>query len=426
MNGHTASKARHLVAVAHALTLAVAATFALPALADCGASNTPAQARKHYQQGQQLEGSGRTREALAAYVAAQEYTCEANPVELDAAKRAAALARPLAAAAEKRGDLALAYELYESGGLFADADRVLLTHVRAKTDDVGLWERARSHFSNRALPAFAANERVRLAVTGAYAANPAALAELQAMPAKRHAAALVREASAFDERYLQQLVASAQQLPNDPTDSAALARLQAQQAELTRRWPQDPLKASRDLLQLARDWANRLPEAESTALEVQTRARYEQRADTLASKYAAAPRALEEAMDYHRAATFGERTVLDPRLGKLRKQAAQLGAAAEQAGKLELAAQYYDVAEEDARAAAAREKQRALAMAKLQPQMDAARRDAEALAKQFGDPAALEAMRQQAEAAKAALARQKEQGRKNQAGNDALAKELGL
>jgi hypothetical protein len=65
-------------------------------------------------------------------------------------------------------------------------------------------------------------------------------------------------------------------------------------------------------------------------------------------------------------------------------------------------------------------------MAKLQPQMDAARRNAEALAKQFGDPAAVEAMRQQAEAAKAALARQKEQGRKNQAGNDALAKELGL
>lgn len=427
MNRHTESKqAPRLARVAGTLTLAVAATFAMPAFADCGASNTPAQARASYRQGQQLEQAGRTRDALAAYVAAQEYTCEANPVEADAARRAAALAPPLATAAEQRGDLALAYELYESGALYAEADRVLLAHVRARADDVGLWDRAREHFANRALPAFQANERVRLAVAGAYAADPAALAEILAMPAKRHAATLAREASAFDERFLQQRVAAAQQLPADPTDTAALARLQAQQAEFARRWPQDPVKTSRDLLSLARDWTSRVPEAESKALERQTRDRYEQRAEALASKYAGAPKSLEDAMDYHRAATFGDRAVLDPRLARLRAQAAQLGASAEQAGKLELAAQYYGVAGQDARAAAARDKQRALAMAKLRPQLEEAQRDAAALAKRFEDPAAVEALRRQAEAANAALAKQKEQGRKNQAGNDALARELGL
>jgi hypothetical protein len=84
------------------------------------------------------------------------------------------------------------------------------------------------------------------------------------------------------------------------------------------------------------------------------------------------------------------------------------------------------VAGDDARVAAVREKQRSLAMAKYQPQIDEAKRAAEALAKQYGDPAQVEALRRQAEAAKAALREQQAQGRKNQAGNDEFAKELGL
>jgi hypothetical protein len=412
-------------ALVRACALLLAVGAAAPAYADCGASNTPAQARAQYQRGLQLEKQ-KPREALAAYVAAQEATCEANPVQADAAKRAAALAKPLAAAAEQKSDLEAAYRYYEDGGLFADADRVLIALLRTRVDEPHLWDRAREHYANRALPAFRENERVRLAITGTYAPDPAVLAEVLAMPAKRHASSLSREEAAFDEKYLQQLVATAQALPADPLDMAAMNRLQQQAQANARRWPEDPLEKSRRLLQLARDWSNRVPEAESKSLEASTRARYELRARTLAERFAGSPKALEEAMTYHRAATFGEAAKVEPALAALRRQAAGLGTSAEKSGRLELAAQYYGVAGDDARAAAAREKQRQQAMARMQPQIDQAKQDAEALAKQFGDPAQVEAMRRQAEAAKASLEKRKEAGRESQRNNDGFAKELGL
>jgi hypothetical protein len=412
-------------AVALLSTSTLACTLALPAYADCGASNTPAQARAHYQRGLQLEKQ-KPREALAAFVAAQEYTCESNPVEADAARRAAALAKPLAAAAEQKSDLQAAYRYYEDGGLFADADRVLLAQVRGTAADPTLWDRAREHFANRASPAFQANEKVRLGTIGSYTADPRVLPEILAMPAKRHAATLALEETAFDVKYLQQLVATAQSLPPDPLDAAAMARLQQQAQANARRWPQDPLEQSRKLLGLARDWSNRTPDGESATLEKQTRARYELRARTLATQYSGAPQALEAAMDYHRAAAFGDPAVVEPAVAALRRQASGLGAAAEKAGKLELAAQYYGVADDDARAVAAREKMRQQALAKLQPQIDQAQRDAEALAKRFSDREQVEALQRQAEAAKAALEKQKQSGRASQQGNDAFAKELGL
>jgi hypothetical protein len=406
--------------------LMLAAGYSLPAAADCGASSTPAKARASFARGQAAEKAGRPRDAVAAYVAAQEATCEANPVETAAARRAAELSKPLAAAAERSGDLATAYELYESGGWFADADRTLIAQVRSKTDDVGLWERARGHFANRTLQAFAANEKPRLAVTGAYTPDPTFLPEVMAMPAKRHAAALAREGAAFDEKYLQAIVALAKAMPDDPTDMAAMNRAQQMALDLGRRWPKDPLETSRSLLQLARDWSNRLPESETRALEAQTRARLEQRAATLAANYSGAPKALESAIAYHGMVTFGDSAQLEPRVAKVKAQALQLGTAAERAGHLAVAIDYYDVAGDDARRDAAREKQQQLAMKKMQPQIDAAQRQAAALAKQYGDPAQVEALKRQAEAAKAAIEQQKAQGRKSQANNDAFAKELGL
>ena len=54
------------------------------AYADCAADATVADVRKAQARGQQLEKSGDARGALAAYVAAQTYTCEANPVATEA------------------------------------------------------------------------------------------------------------------------------------------------------------------------------------------------------------------------------------------------------------------------------------------------------------------------------------------------------
>jgi hypothetical protein len=423
---HATARRSTVRRVAPLLALLLSGACALPAYADCGASNTPSKARASFARGQAAEKAGNPRDAVAAYVAAQEATCEANPVAAPAAKRAAELAKPLAQAAERAGDLATAYRLYEDGAWFADADRVLIAQVRAKVDDVSLWETARGHFENRALASFQANEQLRLGVTGAYAPNATLLAEVRAMPAKRHAAVFVRENAAFDEKYLQALVNLAKTMPEDPTDAAAVARAQQAAVDAARRWPNDPLKTSRSLLQLARDWSVRMPEPEHASLEAQTRARLEQRAATLTTAYSGAPKALEAAIDYHGMATFGDPAQFEPRAAKVKAQAMQLGGAAERANRFGLASEYYDVAGESDRADAARDKQRRLAMAKMQPQIDAAQRQAEAIAKRFGDPAQVEAMKRQAEAAKAAMEQQKAQGKKSQANNDAFARELGM
>ena len=58
-----------------------------PAFADCAADSTVADVRKAYARGQSLEQAGQRAQALSAYVAAQDYTCDANPVEADAARQ---------------------------------------------------------------------------------------------------------------------------------------------------------------------------------------------------------------------------------------------------------------------------------------------------------------------------------------------------
>jgi hypothetical protein len=71
--------------------------------------------------------------------------------------------------------------------------------------------------------------------------------------------------------------------------------------------------------------------------------------------------------------------------------------------------------------------QQQLAMQKMQPTLDAARKQAEELQKQFGDPTQVAAMRQQAEAARKNLQQQQQQAQKrNKQSADELEKELGL
>lgn len=425
-----ASRTRALVPAALAsLALAIGAAYAPAALADCAADATPASVRADYARGQKHEQAGRTREALAAYVSAQQYTCDPNPVESEAARRAAALAKPLGAAAEKKGDLLAAYEYYESGAHYAAADRVLIAAVRVQVDDVSLYDRARQHFSDHALPAFQANNAKRLAVTGAYAPDPALLAEIAQLPAKRFAAVLARETQQFDANYLKETVALVQSMPENLADFQAVQAAQARGVAFQKKWPDDRLDRSRDLLQLARTWANRLPDAQREPLLQQAAARHGERAATLAAQYAGAPVLLENAIDYEHARE-SDPTLARPRVAKLQAQALSLGTAAERAQKYGLAAGYYSVAGDDARAEAAREKQRQLAMAKMQPQIDAAKRDAEALQARFSDPSEVAAMQREAEAARARLEQQQKAAKAGaatrQKSADDLAKELGL
>lgn len=424
----TVLRAAHPLRAA-AASLALCLAWAPSAFADCGATATPASVRKSYATAQQHEKAGRLPDALAAYVAAQEYTCEGNPVEGDAARRAAALAKPLGTAAEQKGDLLTAYRYYESGAHYASADRVIIAAVRANVDDIALYDRARQHFSDHALPAFQANNAPRLAITGPYAPEPALLAEIAQLPTQRFAGALAREAKLFDEAYLRATVALEQSIPEDPTDMPAVQAAQARAIAHGRQWPEDPLAKSRALLQLARDWAYRLPEAQTAPLLQQAAARHAERAATLAAKYAGAPVLLENAIAYE-SARDSDPAAAGPRVAKVQAQALALGTTAERAKKYGLASKYYDVAGDDAKANAAREKQRQLAMAKLQPQIDAAKRDAAALQARFSDPKEVEAMKRQAEAARAQIEQQRKAAKANaatrQQSTDDLAKDLGL
>ena len=404
--------------------LALACCLAMvDAFADCAADYTIKDTQRFYSEAQQLERAGKANAALAKFVLAQSYTCEPNSLEADAAKHAAALAPPLGAAAEKKGDFQAAFDLYDAGGHYAAADRALMALVRANPDEPGIFSKAREVLEYRALPAFGANNQVRLGVTGAYRPDPKNLAEVFTMPANGAQRALQKEAAMFNAQYLQDLVPLTQSRPDDPTDSAALQQMMLAQQSFMQKYPGDPLKSSRDLLNLAHRWsAVATDQSVSRRIDQQLAERREQRATTLAQKYNGAPSLLEAALDYY-GGEGSDQSAMTPHLTQIKAQALQLGDAAMARKRYTLAADYYDVADADAKADAAREEQKRVAMNKLQPSIDQMKRQAEALQKQYGDPAKVQAMREQALAAQARFRQQQPANAKKA---DELEKELGL
>ena len=92
------------LAVAALIVAAGALSVTLQAQADCAGASVQ-DVKRRYANAQQLDKAGKLREALGAYAAATEYTCEANPVAAPAAKRAAEIALPLGQDAERDQDL---------------------------------------------------------------------------------------------------------------------------------------------------------------------------------------------------------------------------------------------------------------------------------------------------------------------------------
>ena len=92
-------KSRLSIAIVAVLCLGIASE----ALADCAADSTVTQTKQRYAKGQQLETAGDLEGAFSAYVGAQDYTCDPNPVEAAAAQHAAGLALKLGAAAAQVG-----------------------------------------------------------------------------------------------------------------------------------------------------------------------------------------------------------------------------------------------------------------------------------------------------------------------------------
>lgn len=402
-----------------------AALAASPAVrADCAADSTVADVRRAHAKGEEHERAGRMPEALYAYVKAQGYTCDPNPVEADAAKRAAALSLPLASEAEKKGDLETAFDLYERGGHYAAADRVLMARLRANPDDTVLVARALQHFRNRALPAFQSNNRVRLAAAGAYTPDAALLAEVTSWPAQAAERAFEREAKLFHTQYLAERVKLEQSRPDDPTDIAALQSAGAREQAFVTRWPEDPLEASRRQLGLVHIWAGMISDrAVSERLAQRVSEIATQRAALLVQKYREAPSLLDAAMAYHGVAA-GDPGLFEQRAGEVKRLALWLGDQAKSHGRYTLAAAYYEVADAKDRAEAMRETQRQLALQKMQPRIEQAQRAAQDLARSLGDPAQVSELRRQAEEARKAI----EQSRSSQPAKSAddLERELGL
>jgi hypothetical protein len=386
-------------------TLLLAATGILTtgkALADCAADATVADVRAAHARGQQREKAGDARGALGAYVTAQQYTCDPNPVEADAARRAAALAKPLADAAKARGDHAAAFELYQMGGHFAAADSELLGWAAAQPDDPALYGRVRQHFSYRAEPAFAANEKLRLQVTGTYQPDPRHLALVKAMPVHGVERALADEATAFDERYLTAYQALIRSRPEAITDFAALQHFTARAQAFQAQYPRDALRDSLQALQRVQAWERETEPGIAATLAKHRSERATGRVALLTGKYADTPKLFESAVDYL-GLVAGDSAAREPALRQVRQQAEQLGDKAAQRQSIELAIEYYGIARADSKAERLRVQRQALAQQQMQPAIEAMQRDAAAIQAQFADPQKVAEMKRQALEAQRAL-----------------------
>lgn len=399
------------------------------AFADC-AGDGVADKKRIYQSAQNFEREGKKEQALFAYQNAQGYACEPNnPYEMDAARRAAPLGMELGQAAEKQGDLTRAFQLYEAGGHFALADRVFMESIRADQDNPGTYQRALEHYRNRE-GSFFSNNAAALKVTGAYKVDPKYMTEVLAMPKRGVERAAEREKAAFNEQFLREYVQLIQSQPDDTSDFAALQRAGDTHTAFAKKWPnQDPMKTSRDALQAMRMWGvNGNDEEFGKSVATRVTSLVEQRATLLRDKFFNAPKLLGDAMDFYR--VLGSEAGVGGKIKAIRSQARQLAADADAKQRYGLAAEYYNVAGDDAAAEASRQKQQQLAMQNMQPQIDAAQKQAEEIQKQFGDPKAVEAMRQQARAAQARI--QAAQQKLQQKGGDKkksaaeLEKELGM
>jgi hypothetical protein len=396
------------------------------ALADCPLGSAY-DAGKAYEKGQALEAQGKKAEALEHYVRAQAEVCDpVNPYRAPAAKRGAPLGLELGTAAEKAGDFFHARGFYEMGGHYARADLALMHTVRAEKDNPSEYVNARAHFENRARLAAATSK-----TTTPYSPDPKLVAEVNAMPKQAIDRAWKQEQGAYNEHYLADFVQLTQNRVVDPTDMAATQRSSAAQSEFLQKWhSRDLVTESLDALEMMRRWAAVTDDA---ALQKSTLALAGQRADQhaqiLVQKYSGAPALLEKAIAFV-PMTGAEQGKAAARIAGIKAQAVKLGDEANARENYLLAIGYYRAGGDQAKAEATQAKATQLMKQKLQPTIDKAQAQAEDLKKQFSDPAKVQAMREQAEAAKKAIQQQQAQSATQSASRkkstDDLEKELGL
>ena len=385
--------------------------------------------KRAYENAKAADSQGKKEDALFFYHGAEGSVCEnVNPYEADAAKRAAPLGLELGTVAEKRGDFDRARQLYEAGGHFAAADRVFMMEIRLKADEPGSYQSALEHFNNRRERWFIENNSAALKVTGAYAPDAKLIAEVDAMPAKGIEHTTQKEAANFNEDYLHDFVQVAQARPDDGTNANELQRAISASQAFAQKWNAvEYIKVSRKELETLRLWGLTVRDPKTAAAVAAKVAQLsEQRAATLRQKYFGAPELLEDAMTYYHVPGT-DNAKAESQVASVRAQALKLGDEANAKNRYTLAMAYYGVADADDKAKAVEERARQATMQKMQPSIDQMRKQADALQKEFGDPAKVAEMQRQAEAARKAMQEQQAGAKaNNKKGAADLEKELGL
>jgi hypothetical protein len=378
-------------------------------------------AQQAYLAAQAAERAGRLAEALENYVAAQGGR---NPDAIKAAQRAAQIAPALASAEEKKGNHAQAAALYDQGGHFAAADRALMASRRAKLDSPQVVGELLKRFDERASEHFRAMHKLRLEVTGPYTPDASLVQEVRTALAKGPERTLQREAAAFDANYLKERVVLVRSRPDSIDVAENLAASNRERAFL-QKWPDELLKKSLGELRVLREWSEvERDQTVQASIKAQLVKRVEERASILTASYSGAPEMLEVAKDF--ALAVEDLKPAAPRVASIKTLAGKLGDEAEANGQLGLAASYFSVAGDSAKKQAVQKRYEQIALKKLQPDIDDAKRAAASMREQYSDPAKVDALRKQAQAAQAAMQAQRPSaGRAEQDAGD-LQKELGL
>ena len=259
------------------LALLALAIGSAPVLADCVADLSVSEAKRAYQQGQALEAKGQLWEAINEYDRAQGYVCETggNPVAQQALVKAMALGTRQGKSEEQKGNLFNdgkpigAFQWYEKGARFADADHVLIAALKKAPDNMPVAAFAQEHFKLRAQDYFANNNRAAITLGGGYQLDPGYEPYVANLPTANIQRLLNSYQSLLPETYLQALAQLAQQKDAiKPGDQLAALKWQQASHEFVQHWHSsdtgtggkqgDRLEAVRDLFAQAWQWTQQV------------------------------------------------------------------------------------------------------------------------------------------------------------------------
>jgi hypothetical protein len=297
-------------------------------------------------------------------------------------------------------------------------------------------------FGDREL--FVRSYPVSIAAAGGYVPSPTLLAELEGLVAKGVERALAREAAAFNEQYLKDLVQLVQSRPEPKADMQSMMQAAVQtvttgnaDTAFHQKWPEDLMKKGQKEIGVAFAWTGvGLVQGGRTPLVTLGVERAQQRAATLVKLYSGAPELLKAAVAYSDAgypASLGGnppewdrfKSEQQRAIEQVKTQALKLGDEADARSRFTLAIAYYNVAEASDKKVATTKKQQQVFMKQAQPDIDALNK----VKANLSDPATIAAMKTQAEAARAAVAaaqKQKPSDKDNAKRASDLEKELGL